>query len=333
MDVYVNRYRRFETAQSYGYDFLIPDNNVWDKQIKQWINLFITEGTQRNISFLAPVGNDYGKKFISFGTIKPDTEGRYDRDGRLNYWADLALIESNPKPVFTFDVQAVLNSISAHLDECESTNVAIPRDAASFLSQKRSSPPLLKLHDNPAAADAFLRTIADYYLFKDKKLVVILEDDSNYDKYSTAVCKAIFENAPSTKSVFYISYTNDLNRLHNSGVFNLFCVPASERKNIPQDKAIHVIDLVAGNCTRPSSSSTLASIIKYGMTDDFNLFLSEHKNDPTIAALLKVNSAKSVSSLIYLYTNFRGFANLRPEPSTEAAIIKFISDLRKGVSK
>ncbi len=327
MDVYVNRFRRFESAQSNGYDFLIPDSNVWDRQVKQWVNLFISEGKQRNVSFLAPISNDYGKKFVSFGTIKPDTEGKYDRNGRLNYWADVALINAFPQPPFALDVPLTLSCISAHLDECERSGVSVQRDLTSLLVRKLSSPALLKLHNNATFADNCLHTIADFYSYRDKRLVIILDDDSNYDKFSATVCKAIFESAPITKQVYYISYTDNIARLFNNSACNLFCVPVSEKNNIPQDKSVLVINLAEGIAIKSAGRPRIKDILKCGLMSDFNLFVSDRKDDHTIAKLLKHNCQKSTASLVYLYTNFRGLIKLKPDDATEANIIDYIRSL------
>jgi hypothetical protein len=112
------------------------------------------------------------------------------------------------------------NCISAYLDKCQSNTIPTRYDFASLLAKKLASPPLLKLHNSSEKSEEYLQTVADYYLSKGKKLVIVLNDDSNYDKLSFAVCKAIFENAPLTKSVYYITYTDNIERLCNNSKCN-----------------------------------------------------------------------------------------------------------------
>lgn len=330
MNVYVNRFKRFENTQSHGYDFLIPDNDIWDGRVKQWINMFISEGKQRHVRFLTPINNNCESNFISLGTITPDTEGKYDRDGRLNYCVDIALIGSLPHPPFALDVQMSSNCISAYLDKCESNTFATRYEYASLLAKKLASPPLLKLHNSSGKAEEYLHTVADYYLSKGKKLVIVLNDDSNYDELSFAVCNAIFENAPLTKSVYYITYTDNIDRLCNNSKCNLFCVPSTERKNIPQDKSVLVIDLVEGTSTRATNMTLMKDIIKCGLISDFNTFVNDHRYDPTIEKLLKLNCINSVTSLVYLYINYRELSKLRPDAVSETIIMKYISEPPKA---
>lgn len=326
MDLYVNRYRRFENAQSYGYDFLIPNATVWDNQVKQYINMFISERTQRKVSFLAQISNDYGKSFTAIGKITPDTQGKYDRNGRLNYWADVALTDKKPKPPFAIDISASMSWISAFLDKAERGEIPLQSDQSNLIAKKLASPTLLKLHNYTVFAENCLHVVSDYYLSKDKKLLFIL-DDNDYDESASAVCKAIYENAPFFKTVNYISYTNDITRLCNSGIFNLFCCPASEATSLPQYESYLVIDLVGCNQSQTKGHSMMKDILKCGLMGDFNLYIKEHQDDPSVKKLVRLNNTKALTALTYLYINDRGLLKLRPNEAIENDILKYISEL------
>ena len=326
MEVFVNRYRRFENAQSNGYDFLISNSNVWDRRIKQWINLFISEKSTRSVSFLTALDNDFDNKFISFGTINPDLQGRYDRNGRLNYWVDLAMIDHLPDPPFAIDAQISSDYVSSFLNKVESNEISVYDDPSNQIVRKLASPTLLKLHNNTDFAEKYLDIIAEYYLFKDKKLVIIL-DDGNYDQDSVTVCNAIFENSPTFKKVFYISYTNDIARLFNNSPFNLFCCPASERGNIPQDDSLLIIDLVNGYLPQTTGRGLIVNILKCGLMSDFNLFIREHNSDPVINKLYRAYTPNSITALVYLYINNRGLVKFRPH-NNENAILEYLSKIK-----
>ncbi len=333
MDAYVNRFRRFENPQSSGYDFLISSPTIWDNKVKQTLNLLITQGTTRRVSFLVPINNDYDNKFITFGTINPDTQGQFDRNGRLNYWVDFAMIDKLPAPPFAVDISLSSDYISDFINQIELSEIPLDYNQSDLIVRKLASPTLLKLHNNTGFAEKCLSGIADYYLYKNKKLVIVL-DDNDYDNAAVAVCKAIFENAPISKNVFYISYSNDINRLCYNSDCNLFCCPASERENIPQDDSLLVIDLVDGYISDSViknqysvSQILIKNLIKCGLMADFNLFVQDHLYDPLVNKLYHLKTLKAVTSLAYLYSNFRGLTKLRPNKSSEDLILDFIHKL------
>lgn len=328
MSLYVNRFRRFENSYSYGYDFLIPDLTVWDNGVKQFINMLISEGSTRPVSFSAPITNDYGNTFTSIGTITPDTQGKYDRDGRLNYCVDLVLYNKTLQPPFMIDIPTSMSYISYYLDQAENGG-ASTYDPAALLAKKLSRPTLLKLHDDAAFSECCLQVIAEYYSIKNQKLIIIL-DDENYDENASAVCRAVYENAPMIKKVRYISYAKDINRLHNNGIFNLFCCPASEKRNIPQDDSILIIDLTDGRLSQIYGHDTIKNLIKHGLMGDFNVFLMDRLDDYVVQNLLKQGDAQAVDAIAYLYINYRGLSQIKPDETTQHNILSSINELLKG---